>query len=462
MRARFFALLLLLAVGLSFAWAQAPQPQPTPAPQVAAQPEEPEHTITKAEADELFRSVDEILAFASRDTGLPIRHPVKRRMASRAEVQRYLQSHMDEADEKHLERAAITLKKLGLVPREMNLRSFLFALLGEQVAGFYDAKTRTVNLLDWVEPEAQKPVLAHELTHALQDQNYGLEKWADVQDKVHDDAEDMARDEARGAREAVTEGQATLVMIDYLLAPAGRKVEDSPEIVAVMKSGMTDASSPLMSRSPLYLREALLFPYSYGMDFVLKVLLEKGRPATFAGLMERPPADTHQVMQAEAFLRGDAPETVAVAELSKVLGHGWERIDMGGLGELDARVMVAQWANEKAAVALAPAFSAGYYMTFQRKGQKNGAAYIALITRWRSTANANDFAAIYRDYLPKRYRQVNRDSAKPDTWLTEDGPVQVVVQGAYVLATETFDEATAARLREAMLSAAQNGGQKGK
>ena len=48
------------------------------------------------------------------------------------------------------------------------------------MAGFYDNKTKTVNLLDWIEPDEQKPVLAHELTHALQDQQVDLTKWSEV------------------------------------------------------------------------------------------------------------------------------------------------------------------------------------------------------------------------------------------------------------------------------------------
>ena len=55
----------------------------------------------------------------------------------------------------------------------------MLQLLTEQIAGFYDDKTKTVNLLNWVDADEQEPVLAHELTHAVQDQKVGLEKWSD-------------------------------------------------------------------------------------------------------------------------------------------------------------------------------------------------------------------------------------------------------------------------------------------
>ncbi len=126
--------------------------------------------------------MDEILEFASKDTGLPIKHPVKRKLASREEVKKYIEGRMkDDEDTKRLQRSEVVLKKFALVPDEFDLRSFLVDLLKEQVAGFYDSKKKIVFLLDWVEPDAQKPVLAHELTHALQDQNFDLEKWMKVE-----------------------------------------------------------------------------------------------------------------------------------------------------------------------------------------------------------------------------------------------------------------------------------------
>ena len=103
---------------------------------------------------------------------------MKRRLTKRDEVQSYIEKSMkDDKDAKRLERSSAVLKKFGLLPRNFDLPNFLVTMLREQVAGYYDAKTKTVNLLNWVDVEQQKPVLAHELTHALQDQSFGIEKW---------------------------------------------------------------------------------------------------------------------------------------------------------------------------------------------------------------------------------------------------------------------------------------------
>ena len=127
--------------------------------------------ITKAEAKALFRSVDEILQFVSHDTGLPIKHKVKKKLITRDQVERYVEDHIkSDKDVQRIERSQLVLRKFGMIPRDYDLHAEFIKLLREQVAAFYDPKTKTVNLLDWVRPELQRPVLAHELTHALQDQ----------------------------------------------------------------------------------------------------------------------------------------------------------------------------------------------------------------------------------------------------------------------------------------------------
>ena len=98
-----------------------------------------------------------------------------------------------------------------------------------------------MNLLDWVDVDEQKPVLAHELTHALQDQHVDLEKWGDqtpseVSTNYQDDLDHLAKDEMDTAREAVAEGQATAVMMDNILKPMGKSLVKDPEVVEFIKN----------------------------------------------------------------------------------------------------------------------------------------------------------------------------------------------------------------------------------
>src|SRR5579863_10507034 len=134
-------LLLLLASLIPAQTGQQPsaQPTPTPAPKRTEQPQEfeklpqpdqeqpaePAHKITPDEAKELFQSVDQILHFASRDTLLPVKHPVKKAMVSWDEVEKYIgDKFKDDVDRIRFERSELVLKKFGLLPRQFNLHDF--------------------------------------------------------------------------------------------------------------------------------------------------------------------------------------------------------------------------------------------------------------------------------------------------------------------------------------------------
>src|SRR5215469_12774010 len=106
-----------------------------------------ETKITPQQAEQLFRDVDTILAFAGKDSSLPVKREIKRRLASREEVVTYLKKNMaEDKDVKRLRRTELVLKKFGLLPKDFDLQTFLVSLLEEQVAGYYDSKTKTVNL----------------------------------------------------------------------------------------------------------------------------------------------------------------------------------------------------------------------------------------------------------------------------------------------------------------------------
>jgi hypothetical protein len=424
--------------------------QDAPAAPPEAQVAEAEHHITDAEAKELFRSVDEILQFASDHTGLPILHPVKKKLATRDEVAKYVDKRMKEQEgAERFDRTAHSLKKLGLLPYEFNLREYMLNLYKEQVEGWYDAHSKTVFLLDWVSPEAQKPVMAHELVHALQDQSFDLDRWLNVAKDSKDDTGQMVIDEERAARQSIIEGQAMVVLYDYQLTATGETVESAPSLVESMRSSIVEDTSSMYGKAPIYLREALLFPYTYGTDFVVRVLVKRGKQAAFSGVMQQPPIDTHQVMEPSMYFSAEPQVQIKVVPLERVLGAKWRREDFGGLGEVDLRVMLLQWSGKAAAAKLAPAWHGGYYMALTNKKDKNAPLSLALVVNFTNPDAAAQFAKIYEDELPKRYQSLR--AAKPaHQWMTEDGGVQLFVQDSSVVALESFPAEDAAKARDAL------------
>jgi hypothetical protein len=484
----FFAALLILLLG--FAPAPALQEKPdaattaNPAAEAQKQPKaapnsvksEPEQKISVAQAEELFRSVDQILQFASKDTGFPLKHDVKRKLVNRDEVEAFVAKHTSEdEDAKRLRRSELVLKKFGLLPRDFDLSKFLVALLKEQVAGYYDPKTKTVNLLNWVGPEQQKPVLAHELTHALQDQSFNLEKFmkpgdVDLNDKRIVTQSDIENDEISTARQAVVEGQAMVVLVDYMLAPLGQSLKDSPELVNTLKQGMIAATtdSPQFQNAPVYLREALTFPYRYGIDFIAELLTSSGKEKTFVGLFQNPPKSTRQIMEPKTYISGERLDPMPLPDLKEALKN-YDRFDIGSVGELDVAVLLDQYAGADVSHGLYPHWRGGYYYAVRPKGDPSAPLGILYVSRWSSREKAGDFARIYGESLAKRYVQArvvspngnDAFSGAPKAtargkrgWLTEEGAVVIEQQGDTVLVTESLDQVASDRLEEEVFGAA--------
>jgi hypothetical protein len=439
-------------------------------------PPQKDTRITPQQTKELFRSLNQILSFASDDTQLPIHHEVKRRLISRDEVEKYIldQFHKDK-DAKRIQREEIVLKKFGLLDRDFQLQTFMVSLLKEQIAGYYDNKTKTVNLLDWVKPEEQKPVIAHELTHALQDQHTDLEKWEpDDPDTLSKDvAEDnnrLAIDEQDTAREAVLEGQAMAVYVDYTLKPVGKSLLTSPDVMRTPKDDLdATGSSPVMARAPLLLQESLLFPYRDGLGFEQKLLKDKGAKYAFAGVLDRPPSTSYEIMNPNAYERKATVPLLQMPDVHSLLDAEYQPYDIGVMGELDVRILTELFGGPEVAAILTPQWKGGLYYAVQSRSattpaQQASTASVALLylSAWRSEGAAREFAKVYARELSKKYSGVLRDSAAESSsdeqvYNASEGPVLIVRQGTKVFVSESFDLTTARKLQFLFFGAQQDG-----
>lgn len=495
-KSKTFTLVILLAISLfgyfSYSSAQnhstasSDSPAVNPSPASSAPTASKETHITPEQAAQLFRSVDPILQFDSHATGLSVLHSVHRRLVTRNEVEHYLtqQLHKDR-DARRLQRSELVLKKFGLLDRDFQLQPFLIKLLREQIAGYYDDKTDTVNMLDWIPPEDQKPVLAHELTHALQDQHIHLAKWdKDVSQgiarNVKQDNQHIATDEQDTVRDAVVEGQAMAVFIDYALAPAGKTILTAPNVVDKLGQAMSDSSdSPTLASAPLLLQRSLIFPYVQGLDFVRTVLSAKGRQAAFAGTLDHPPSSTYQIMTPKVYLDHLPVPLLHMPDIHPLIDSQYRPYDIGVMGEFDVQVLTELFGGPAAAKALTPAWRGGIYYTAQRKsakadGQLASPASLALLylSRWATSQAAKTFADVYAREIPRKYDHAalqnaldnSSDSsaqaqAVPDRiWNTPEGPVLIVVSGRSVYISESFPIDLARKLQLVMLGSIPDSG----
>ncbi len=365
---------LLLAFALS-TFAQDTHPQD-------AHPQK-DTKITPEQTKELFRSLNQILSFASDDTQLQIRHEVKRRLITREQVEKYiLDKFHEDKDAKRMQREEIVLKKFGLLDRDFQLQPFLVSLLKEQIAGYYDNKTKTVNLLDWVSPEEQKPVIAHELTHALQDQHTDLDKWEPddpdtISKNVTEDNQRLAIDERDTARDAVLEGQAMAVYLDYTLKPEGQESAHFAGCDAHPQRGpghLRDVRRSWIGR-PCLLQQSLLFPYRDGLGFEQRLLKDKGAQYAFAGVLDRPPSTSYEIMNPTAYERRATVPLLQMPDVHGLLDPDYQPYDVGVMGELDVRILTELFGGPDVAAILTPQWKGGLVLRgAEPQGGHTGAA----------------------------------------------------------------------------------------
>ena len=439
--------------------------------------------MTDSDTKKLFELVDDVIAFAAKDTGMPNHTPVMRRMVSRADVEKYASGRLAKEEySQRLAQAELSMKKLGFLPREFNLREYLVKATGQNIAGYYDDETKTISLLNWVSLDQQEPILAHELTHALQDQNYDLKKWmqngATPAESAGKGKSSDSNDDSASARKAAIEGQAMVVYVDYSLAPLGHNLQDSPGLIYQMEEPAVRATqdSQMLHDAPMILREAGTFAYSEGLIFEGELLHKGGKEMAFAGVFARPPRNSHEVLQPQTYIDGEKLASVQIPDMHEFLGDQYAVYDSGGIGELDVRALLKQFGERKIAKDLSSAWQGGAYVTYRRTskpGAENVPATpdVALlyVSRWKSAQAAERFAHFYAGAVAQRYRTVTVDAPAPCTEgscpvsssqiMTEEGPVLVEHWADHsVVVSESFDVPTAAKLQGAVRDAGARAG----
>jgi hypothetical protein len=280
----------------------------------AAEPAEPRLSVER-----VARRVERIREL--RFEGLPRLRRVsaqQARAAALTEFDRYVPRSEQEAGERLLE-------LLGLLPADASLRDTLAQATASEVGGYYVPRTGTLALVRdaGLEGVLGEVALAHELVHALEDQHFGLEPGAGQ----------LWRDRVT-ARTGLTEGTATLAMVDYLARSQG-----ADELPAELRERVLDRigelAIPAGGGLPRYVRESLVFPYAAGAALVNRIQSEGGWAAVDEAYGARPVLSTEQLMHPEKYGSGDDPVTVRLPDLGRLLPTGARRLTRGDLGEFD-------------------------------------------------------------------------------------------------------------------------------
>ncbi len=237
---------LTLVVFLAGAW-QTPPPEKSSTPNAA--------------------EINAVLKELSDITGFRIRRELPFELITKAQVNTYVKDQIKRSVKPDEIRAQeTTLKKLGFVPPEFDLKQTTIDLLTEQAAAFYDFRRKKLFISDWAAVNMRDSAVIHELAHALADQNFSIQKFLGKSD---DDSEASGGAWKRWWRDRLSAdagGVTCAAMEDrHYLEGRGRGYDLDP--------GSSDSQYPVFNNAPLYLKRTMLFPYDAGEKFQQAVFL---------------------------------------------------------------------------------------------------------------------------------------------------------------------------------------------
>lgn len=301
----------------------------------------------------------------------------------------------------------LVFQQLGLLPPGTTLASGLMDVLEDQARGYYDPGSDTFYLIDGQPDTTAEAVVAHELTHALDDQHYAI-------DSLLERATD---DDAETALSAVIEGSGTLVMAAYL-ADELRAGRLRPNALQEMQASEAPSVQRLQAAAALFQR-SLTAPYVLGLGFLLRgdpTRLARGVPASdIDRAFADPPRSSEQILHPEKYwdpAARDVPTELPLPDLAASLGPGWRLAGTGRIGELLLGVLVGaptpdSMASAEAARWIAPAAAGLAGDTWQH--YVNGERHVTLLAAlWDSERDAREFVGALRRVPERRTYRFGR------------------------------------------------------
>jgi hypothetical protein len=300
------------------------------------------------------------------------------------------------------------LTLLGLIPAGSDIRELAGTIFAEEVAGFYDDRTKAMTLVAGASGGTEGEItLAHELTHALEDQHFDI-------------APSSGLDDARTARTALIEGTATVAMADYavrfLTGGAARRADFLGQLALV---DLLESSSGL----PPYVQRSLLFPYSAGARFVDAI--GTWRPVNRA-LQGAGPVSTEQVLHPQKYRARERPLRVATPPPPP--GPGFRKAASGTIGEFDTAELIRSADSHARAERAAAGWGGGRYVLWRSPHVLPGFR-LALAWRWDTPRDAAEFVAALPRYIERTLRGRRFG---PGMWETPAGDIVTVEPGRTV------------------------------
>jgi hypothetical protein len=272
------------------------------------------------------------------------------------------------------DRRTVAWRTIGVIgPRDDLYRAYRTFFKG-QVVGFYDPETSELVYLGSGDLGfSERFTLAHELTHALDDQVFDLTRLDRLTATCRDERGEAALGLVEGSAQyfaAVTVAQDPQMDLSNLLETIAESLRTQPAPAGV----------------PPFVDALETWPYLDGEGFVATLAAGGGTDAVDAAF-RRFPRSTEQVIHADRF-PSDRPRAVSIPNLTRELGPGWGDLDAMTVGEAWLRAMLALRLDEERAADAAAGWDGGGYRAFT-DGKH---VLVVLRTAWDDAGEARAFA----------------------------------------------------------------------
>lgn len=300
-----------------------------------------------------------------------------------------------------LEAMRATLRAFQLAPPGADVGAAYADIMKESLGGYYSSDERRLVLVEHegamsatgLKPGSEEAMTAaHELVHALQDQNFDL--WTMLNRDLEDDDVDLALG-------SLVEGDASLAMLEYTQPGSWRALAatDRANLIGMMSGETVLEADSALGRAPLILRESLLFPYGHGLAFVAG-LHETGGWARIDQAFAQPPLSSEQILHPERYTAAtpDWPVRLELPDLAPLFGDGWTAIEHNTFGEAGVRSVLREHlpgVSARDQRAAAEGWGGDRYVVL--RGPSADAWSGVWLTTWDSPTDAREFLAIARE-----------------------------------------------------------------
>ena len=310
--------------------------------------------------------------------GLEYLHPVAVDAVTHDEIVKGLAAPFDhDFPSGLLARRTRVWQLIGVIPEDAGLREVYQRFLSQQVIGYYAPTSGQLVFLGTTDPSpVERLTLAHELTHADDDQHFDLSRLNGL--------ENRCRDEELMAATGAVEGSAQF--FSFAVAREFFTPAEQLQLLLGSNGGSTEGIPP-------FIQAIELWPYLDGENFIAALDARGGLDAVNAAFRDFP-VSTEQVMHPEKY-PGDVPTPVDVPDYGPALGAGWRDLDVMQVGEEWLKAMLELRVPSLDAANAAAGWDGGLYRAWT-----NGPhVAVVLSTRWDSEEEAGQFAAAVRTWV---------------------------------------------------------------